>query len=214
LPLVVTVAVIVAVVPAVAVKNVKTALLPLPLMVAPEGVVHVTKLAGIVIPLSVTTVAFTVPGGVTVVVDRFMVILLIVPVMTSIGTVALCPPEVAVTVAVLPAPVTGVTVVDDPVVGLIVRIAPVVSEVVQVGETLELLPLTSVPLADICRVPLPLAELRTAVSGVTVMLASEVGETKKLFPPQPVMSNAAKPTVTTVLSIRQPPIIYLLSEIL
>jgi len=211
-----TVAVIVAVVPAVTVTpNVITALLPLALTVVPDGIFQSIKLAGIVIPLDVATVAVTVPGGVTVVGDTlFMVILLIVPVMTSIGTVALCPPEVAVTVAVPLAPSVGVTVVVDPVVGLIVRIAPVVSEVVQVGETLELLPLTSVPLADICRVPLPLAELRTAVSGVTVMLASEVGETKKLFPPQPVMSNAAKPTVTTVLSIRQPPIIYLLSEIL
>ena len=83
-PLVVTVAVIVAVVPAVAVKNVNTALLPLPLMFAPEGIVQVTKLAGTVAPVFVTTVAVTVPGGVTVVVSRFIVILLIVPVMTSI----------------------------------------------------------------------------------------------------------------------------------
>jgi hypothetical protein len=100
LPLVVTVAVIVAVVKADAVTNVKTALLPLPLMVAPVGVVQVTKLAGIVSPLSVTTVAVTVPGGVTVVLFRFMVMLLIVPVMTLIGTaVLLFPLHLTVTVA-------------------------------------------------------------------------------------------------------------------
>ncbi len=60
---------------------------------------------------------------------------------------------------------------------------------VQVAEVQsELLPLTSMALADICRVPLPLAELRTAVSGLTVMLASEFGETKK--PPQPIINPA------------------------
>ena len=100
-PLVVTVAVMVAVVPAVAVKNVNTALLPLPLIVAPEGVVQLTKLAGIVIPVSVTTVAVTVPGGVTVVGDTlFRLILLIAPVMTSIGIAALLVPlHLTVTVA-------------------------------------------------------------------------------------------------------------------
>jgi len=52
----------------------------------------------------------------------------------------------------------------------------------------ELLPLTSRPLAEIVRVPAPLAELRTAVVGLTVMLASEVGETKK--PLQPTINPA------------------------
>ena len=79
---------------------------------------------------------------------------------------------------------------------MIVRVAPVVSEVVHVSEVqVELLPLTSVGLADICRVP-PVV-LRTAVVGLTVMLASEVGETKKS--PQPIINPA---TATNPISAR------------
>jgi hypothetical protein len=67
--------------------------------------------------------------------------------------------------------------------------AQFVSELVQVGEMDELLPLTSVPLAESVRDPLlAVAELRTAVPGLTVMLASEVGETKK--PLQPTINPA------------------------
>jgi len=72
---------------------------PLELMLAPEGSVQSTKLAGIVITLSVPTIAVTVLGGVTVVGDTlFRLIVLNVPATTSIGTVTLCEPEVAVTV--------------------------------------------------------------------------------------------------------------------
>jgi hypothetical protein len=99
-PLVVTVAVIVAIVPAVAFKNVITALLPLVLMVVPEGILQLINWLGIVNPPLVTTVAVTVPGGVTVVLERFIIMLLIVPVMTSMGTaVLLVPLHLTVTVA-------------------------------------------------------------------------------------------------------------------
>ena len=198
-PLVLTVAVIVAVVLVAAVKNVNTALLPLPLMVAPEGTVQVTKLAGTVAPVFVTTVAVTVPGGVTLVVERLMVIVPIVPVMTSIGTVAVCPPELAVTVAVPPAPAIGATVTDDPLVvakqllSLNEMTAQFVSVLVQFGEMVELLPLTSRPLAEIVRSPLLVAELRTAVVGLSVMLASEFGETKKPLQPTINPATAARP---------------------
>jgi hypothetical protein len=136
------------------------------------------------------SVTVTVVGcDATVVVDVLRVrVVPIVPGITSIGTVALFPPEVAVTVAVPPAPAVGVTVMLDPVVALSVISAPVVSEVVQVTATSELLPLTSVPLAEIVRVPASVAELRTAVVGLTVMLASEFGETKK--PLQPISNPA------------------------
>ena len=149
------------------------------------------------LPSELTTVAVTVPGGVTVVLDRFRVTPLTVPVTTSIGTVALCPPEVAVTVAVPPAPGIGVTVTDDALVeaeqplALNEMTVQFVSVLVHVGEILELLPLTSKPLAEIVRGPASAAELRTAVVGLTVMLASEFGETKK--PLQPI-SNPATAT--------------------
>jgi hypothetical protein len=77
-----------------------------------------------------------------------------------------------------------------------VRMEPVVSEVVHVSEVqVELPPLTSVGLADICRVP-PVV-LRTAVVGLTVMLATEFGETKK--PSQPIINPA---TATKLISVR------------
>ena len=76
--------------------------------------------------------------------------------------------------------------------------AQFVSELVQVGEMDELLPLTSVPLAESVRDPLlAVAELRTAVPGLTVMLASEVGETKK--PLQPIINPA---TATKLIRAR------------
>lgn len=89
----------------------------------------------------------------------------------------------------------------------IVRVEPVVSEVVHVVEVqVELLPLTSVGLADICRVP-PVV-VRTAVVGLTVMLATEFGETKKLPQPfsNPAIANrpiSAK-TAVRVLDITPP----------
>ena len=135
----------------------------------------------------------------TVVVDGLRVrVLLIVPVMTSIGTTTDgAPLAAAVTVVPPPAPEIGVTVTDDP---LVVAKQPLalsemtvqfVSALVHVGEILELLPLTSIPLAEIVRVSAPLAELRTAPVGLTVTLANEVGETKK--PLQPI-SNPATAT--------------------
>lgn len=89
------------------------------------------------------------------------------------------------------------TPVEEP----IVRIEPVVSEVVHVGEVqMELLPLTSKALADICRVPLPIAELRTAADGLTVMLASELEEFAllaiKTVPLPPEVSAATSWVVT------------------
>jgi hypothetical protein len=113
----------------------------------------------------------------------------IVPVMTSIGTAALLVP-LHLTVTVAEPPPTGVT---NPVEESTVRMEPVVSEVVHVSEVqVELPPLTNVGLADICSVgELVSAVLRTAVVGVTVMLASEFGETKK--PLQPI-SNPATAT--------------------
>ncbi len=69
-------------------------------------------------------------------------------------------------------------------------------KLVHVAEVqVELLPLTSVALAEICRVP-PVV-LRTAVVGLTVMLATEFGETKK--PPQPIINPA---TATRLISAR------------
>jgi hypothetical protein len=77
-----------------------------------------------------------------------------------------------------------------------VRMEPFVSEVVHVSEVqVELLPLTRMGLADICRVP-PVV-LRTAVVGLTVMLPTELGETKKL--PQPIINPA---TATKPISAR------------
>jgi hypothetical protein len=76
--------------------------------------------------------------------------------------------------------------------GSIVRIVPVVSEVVHDIEVqLAVLPLTSAVLADICRVP-PV-ELRTALRGLTVMLATEFGETKKPLQPTSITATATRP---------------------
>ncbi len=162
-----------------------------------EGVtLQVTKAGGIVVPFALAIACRVPPGcaiaGVTDTVRPLL--LLIVPVMMSIGTVVLCPPDVAVTVAVLPLALgIGVTVtvaalvVDEQPVLLSEMRAQLVSLLVHVGETLEVLPLTSTPLADSCRVPPPL-ELRTAVDGVTLIEASEFGETKK--PLQPTSMNA------------------------
>ncbi len=112
--------------------------------------------------------------------------------MTLIGIVWVIPLAVAVIVG-LPAAM-GVTVTDEPVVVAVQPLllnemeAQFVSELVQVGETVVLLPLTSTPLAEIVRVPAPLAELRTAAVGLAVKLATEFGETKK--PSQPTSMNA------------------------
>jgi len=99
LPLVLTVAVIVAVVVVIVVVDKGNEITPLELMVEPEGSVQLTKLAGILNPVSVPTIAVTVPGGVTVVGNTlFRLIVVNVLVVTSIGITWLCPPEVAVTV--------------------------------------------------------------------------------------------------------------------
>jgi hypothetical protein len=119
----------------------------------------------------------------------------IVPVMTSIGTAALLVP-LHLTVTVAEPPPTGVT---NPEEESTVRMEPVVSEVVHVSEVqVELLPLTSVGLADICKVgEAVFVVLRTAVVGLTVMLATEFGETKK--PLQPIINPA---TATNPISAR------------
>ncbi len=99
LPLVLTVAEIVAVVLVIDVVVKGNETCPLELMVAPEGSVQLTKLAGILNPASVPTIAVTVAGGVTVIGDTlFRLIMLNVLVVTSIGITWLCLPEVAVTV--------------------------------------------------------------------------------------------------------------------
>jgi hypothetical protein len=89
--------------------------------------------------------------------------------------------------------------VTNPVEESTVSTVPVVSEVVHVSEVqVELPPLTSVGLADICRVgEAVFAVLRTAVVGLTVMLATEFGETKKSL--QPVINPA---TATNPISAR------------
>ena len=101
LPLVVTVAEIVADDPVTkVVKKVTVVLFVLRTAVVPVGNVQVTYWLGIVIPLEVTTVAVSCPPVLTVWVDRLIVILLIVPEMTSIGTAELfVPPQLTVTVA-------------------------------------------------------------------------------------------------------------------
>jgi hypothetical protein len=176
------------------------AMLPLPLTVTPEGRVQSMQLAGIGTPLLVWMLNVKLLPGAMEVADRFTTVMLVIVLeVTKIGTTALCPPEAAVTVcAVPPDPGVGVTVVvADPVVGLMVISAPLLSDVVQFGVMVELLPLTSVPVADNCRVPAPVAELMTAVFGVTVRVASEFGETKK--PLQPIINPA---TATRLIRAR------------
>jgi hypothetical protein len=147
--------------------------------------------------LLAATVSVIVPPAATDVGDIVAVIPLIVPVITLIGTVAVCPLALAVIVAAPAA--MGVTVTDAPVVvavqpGLLNEItAQLVSELVQFGETLAGLLLTVVPLAESVRLPAPLAELRTAPVGLTAKLANEFGETKKPSQPTSMSAIAVKP---------------------
>ena len=181
------------------------AMLPLPLTVTPEGRVHSMQLAGIGTPLLVSIDNVKLLPGFTDVAERpATLILVIVLLTTSIGIATDgAPLAVTVTVAVPPAPEIGVTVAVDPLVvakqplTLSEMTAQFVSELVHVGETVEPPPLTSVPVAENCRVPAPLVELRTAVSGVIVRLASEFGETKK--PLQPIINPA---TATRLIRAR------------